>query len=149
MDLSSGKLKWSGYIYQDNFSVGPDGVYAGVGGQLKGLSLETGEELWSIGASFHATHPVNLDGYVYSDLWDGVVGKVDAATGEPVWQAVFNTWVNQGPNGGLVVLGDRVYFTRSGVLFALREGHPVGAPYCDGEWQSSYKGDPWLDELDE
>ena len=143
VDLQAKEVRWSSLIYQGGFVGGDWGVVAAFNGQLSRLDRDTGIALWSTHTVFGTQTPVVRDGYIYAEVGPGNIGKLDVSTGFVVWEAAFNYYINMTTSPGFSVWQDWVFFPHTGILFALHEGGPTGALPCDGQWETSYKGDPW------
>ncbi len=95
LDAATGELLWESVVGDGTVfgaSIGEDKLFVGTlnGRTLKALSLTDGSEIWSLSHQDQgfAARPVYHDGVLYAvstDLRDGTLWAIDAATGNVLW----------------------------------------------------------------
>lgn len=132
-DAETGKPAWSdGHLWASAVTpavVGPKGIYystfSGSGSVVRGLRLDTGEELWVrvFDTRAPASTPALAGGILVIAVTDDGLHGLDLESGEDVWRVPETGLIEPQP----VVGGEAVYWTADTRLHAsaLKDGHAL------------------------
>lgn len=86
IDASSGDIQWTLQVPSgvEDYTLGPDHAYLGIGNSLRAIHPSTGEEVWTR-SDFNPFDIFYDGGLVFVGTEDAQFYALDAATGETVW----------------------------------------------------------------